>query len=148
MHSTPIGQTASFLTASCAPLRWWADCAAQWNGVSAIRPITDGDRPLVLHTDASGSVGAGAALFDGSRPRSAAPSPSGASDIFQVLRDGRPRTRAELAQITGISVAETVPDSILETADEVELVDLPPNDLIERLRCRHWGCHHPTPSVP
>ncbi|MHA7283022.1 ROK family transcriptional regulator [Arthrobacter sp. TMS2-4] len=39
----------------------------------------------------------------GSRPRSAAPSPSGASDIFQVLRDGRPRTRAELAQITGLA---------------------------------------------
>lgn len=39
-----------------------------------------------------------------------------------------------VAQITGISVAETVPDSNLETADEVELVDLPPNDLIERLR--------------
>lgn len=39
-----------------------------------------------------------------------------------------------IAQITGIAVAETVPDSILETADEVELVDLPPNDLLERLR--------------
>ena len=39
-----------------------------------------------------------------------------------------------IAQITGISVAETVPDSILETADEVELVDLPPDDLLERMR--------------
>nr|WP_247829297.1 ROK family transcriptional regulator [Arthrobacter antioxidans] len=29
--------------------------------------------------------------------------PSGASEIFQVLRDGRPRTRAELAQITGLA---------------------------------------------
>ena len=29
---------------------------------------------------------------------------------------------------------ETVPDSIFEQADEVELVDLPPDDLIERLR--------------
>ena len=37
-------------------------------------------------------------------------------------------------QITGVVVRETVPDSILEQADEVELVDLPPDDLLERLR--------------
>ena len=29
---------------------------------------------------------------------------------------------------------ETVPDSILEEADEVELVDLPPDELIQRLK--------------
>ncbi len=39
-----------------------------------------------------------------------------------------------IAQITGIVVRETVPDSIFEQADEVELVDLPPDDLLERLR--------------
>lgn len=39
-----------------------------------------------------------------------------------------------VAQITGVAVAETVPDSIFENADEVELVDLPPGDLLERLR--------------
>ena len=39
-----------------------------------------------------------------------------------------------VAQITGVVVRETVPDSILEQADEVELVDLPPDDLLERLR--------------
>ncbi|WP_434995999.1 ROK family protein [Arthrobacter sp. Ld5] len=39
----------------------------------------------------------------GPRPRTPAPPPSGASGIFQVLRDGRPRTRAELAQITGLA---------------------------------------------
>ncbi|MFC3298140.1 ROK family protein [Arthrobacter agilis] len=39
----------------------------------------------------------------GSRPRPAPPSIPGASEIFQVLRDGRPRTRAELAQITGLA---------------------------------------------
>ena len=39
-----------------------------------------------------------------------------------------------IAQITGVVVRETVPDSILEQADEVELVDLPPDDLLERLR--------------
>jgi two-component system sensor histidine kinase KdpD len=39
-----------------------------------------------------------------------------------------------VAQITGVIVRETVPDSILERADEVELVDLPPDDLLQRLR--------------
>jgi two-component system sensor histidine kinase KdpD len=39
-----------------------------------------------------------------------------------------------VAQITGVAVRETVPDSIFEQADEVELVDLPPDDLLERLR--------------
>jgi two-component system sensor histidine kinase KdpD len=39
-----------------------------------------------------------------------------------------------VAQITGVIVRETVPDSMLERADEVELVDLPPDDLLQRLR--------------
>ena len=39
-----------------------------------------------------------------------------------------------VAQITGVLVRETVPDSILEQADEVELIDLPPDDLLQRLR--------------
>jgi two-component system sensor histidine kinase KdpD len=39
-----------------------------------------------------------------------------------------------VAQITGISVAETVPDSVFEEADEVELVDLPADDLLDRMR--------------
>jgi two-component system sensor histidine kinase KdpD len=36
--------------------------------------------------------------------------------------------------ITQIRVWETIPDTIFERADEVELVDLPPDDLLERLR--------------
>ncbi|MGB8645556.1 MAG: sensor histidine kinase KdpD [Anaerolineae bacterium] len=39
-----------------------------------------------------------------------------------------------VAQITGVVVRETIPDSILERADEVELVDLAPDQLLERLR--------------
>lgn len=39
-----------------------------------------------------------------------------------------------VAQITGVQVRETVPDSVVEEADEVELVDLPPDVLLERLR--------------
>lgn len=38
-----------------------------------------------------------------------------------------------VAQITGIVVRETLPDDIFEKADEIELIDLPPDDLIERL---------------
>ncbi len=39
-----------------------------------------------------------------------------------------------VAEITGIRQRETVPDSILDRADEIELVDLPPDDLLQRLR--------------
>ena len=38
-----------------------------------------------------------------------------------------------VAKITRVHVRETVPDSILDRADEVELVDLTPEDLIQRL---------------
>jgi two-component system, OmpR family, sensor histidine kinase KdpD len=38
-----------------------------------------------------------------------------------------------VAQITRIRVRETVPDRILEAADEVEVIDLTPDDLIKRL---------------
>lgn len=38
-----------------------------------------------------------------------------------------------VARITHIRVGETVPDSVLEGADEVELIDLPPADLLKRL---------------
>ena len=36
-------------------------------------------------------------------------------------------------QISGVKVRETLPDSVLSTADEIELVDLSPQDLIKRL---------------
>ena len=39
-----------------------------------------------------------------------------------------------VTQITGVRVGETVPDSVLEQADDVELVDLPPDDLLQRLK--------------
>lgn len=39
-----------------------------------------------------------------------------------------------VAQITRIRVRETVPDSIFDRADAVELVDLTPSDLIQRLK--------------
>jgi two-component system sensor histidine kinase KdpD len=39
-----------------------------------------------------------------------------------------------VAQITGVVVRETVPDSVVEQADEVKLIDLPADDLLQRLR--------------
>jgi two-component system sensor histidine kinase KdpD len=38
-----------------------------------------------------------------------------------------------IARIARVRVRETVPDSVLDQADEIELIDLPPEDLIERL---------------
>ncbi|MCC6578994.1 MAG: sensor histidine kinase KdpD [Phycisphaeraceae bacterium] len=39
-----------------------------------------------------------------------------------------------VAQITGIVVRETIPDRTFDEADEVELVDLPPDELLERVQ--------------
>jgi two-component system sensor histidine kinase KdpD len=39
-----------------------------------------------------------------------------------------------VAELTGVTVRETVPDSVLATADEVVLIDLTPEALISRLR--------------
>ena len=42
--------------------------------------------------------------------------------------------RDVVAQITTVMVHETVPDRIIDEADEIELIDLSPDDLIQRLR--------------
>jgi two-component system sensor histidine kinase KdpD len=39
-----------------------------------------------------------------------------------------------VAQITGVVVRETIPDSVLDRADEMELIDLPPEELLKRLK--------------
>jgi two-component system, OmpR family, sensor histidine kinase KdpD len=39
-----------------------------------------------------------------------------------------------IAQITGVRQRETVPDRVLDEADEIELIDLPPDDLLQRLQ--------------
>ncbi len=39
-----------------------------------------------------------------------------------------------ICQITGVCVRETVPDRVLDEADEVELVDIPPDALLNRLK--------------
>jgi two-component system sensor histidine kinase KdpD len=39
-----------------------------------------------------------------------------------------------VAQITGVRQLETLPDHVFDDADEVELIDLPPDDLLARLK--------------
>ena len=53
-----------------------------------------------------------------------------------------------VTQIIGIRIKETIPDSILELAETIELVDLPPEDLLKRLQegenlfcTTSWGCY-------
>lgn len=54
--------------------------------------------------------------------------------VFTTLNVQHLESRADtVRQITGAEIRETVPDSILDLA-EIELVDLPPADLIERLQ--------------
>ncbi len=43
----------------------------------------------------------------------------------------------QVARITGVRVGETVPDTVLDMADEIELIDLPPAELQARLREGH-----------
>ena len=38
-----------------------------------------------------------------------------------------------ISEITGVVVRETLPDAVLEQADEIELIDLTPAELVERL---------------
>ncbi len=39
-----------------------------------------------------------------------------------------------VAQITGVTVRETVPDQVLETAFQIQLIDIPPEELIQRFQ--------------
>jgi two-component system, OmpR family, sensor histidine kinase KdpD len=56
-------------------------------------------------------------------------------DVFSTMNVQHVESLNDVvAKITGIRVRETVPDSMLEQAHELKLVDLPPDDLLERLR--------------
>jgi len=39
-----------------------------------------------------------------------------------------------VAQVTGVIVRETVPDKVLDEASEIEVIDLPPDELLNRLK--------------
>jgi two-component system, OmpR family, sensor histidine kinase KdpD len=54
--------------------------------------------------------------------------------VYTTLNVQHLESRSDtVAQITGILVRETLPDEIFENADEVELVDLTPDELLQRL---------------
>jgi two-component system sensor histidine kinase KdpD len=55
-------------------------------------------------------------------------------NVYSTLNVQHLESRADtVRQITGIAVRETVPDSIVDLADEVELIDLTPEELRQRL---------------
>ncbi len=55
-------------------------------------------------------------------------------NVYTTLNVQHLESRSEtVAQITGIIVRETVPDEIFENADELELIDLTPEELLQRL---------------
>ncbi len=55
-------------------------------------------------------------------------------NVYTTLNVQHLESRADtVAQITGSLVRETVPDSIFEEADEVEIIDIPPDELLRRL---------------
>ncbi len=55
-------------------------------------------------------------------------------NVYTTLNVQHLESRSEtVAQITGIIVRETIPDEIFENADELELVDLTPEELLQRL---------------
>jgi two-component system, OmpR family, sensor histidine kinase KdpD len=54
-------------------------------------------------------------------------------DVFTTLNVQHIESRSDtVAQITGIAVRETIPDEIFEKADEIELVDITPDELLTR----------------
>ncbi|MGH7077813.1 MAG: DUF4118 domain-containing protein [Acetobacteraceae bacterium] len=56
-------------------------------------------------------------------------------DVFTTLNIQHVESLNDIvARITRIRVRETVPDSILDRADDIEVVDLAPEDLLKRLR--------------
>ena len=55
-------------------------------------------------------------------------------NVYTTVNVQHLESRSEtVTQITGITVRETLPDEVFENADEVELVDLSPDELLQRL---------------
>jgi len=55
-------------------------------------------------------------------------------DVYTAINVQHIESLADtVGQITGIIIKETVPDSILDVADEIELVDISPDELLQRL---------------
>ncbi|HNX52727.1 MAG TPA: sensor histidine kinase KdpD [Pontiellaceae bacterium] len=55
-------------------------------------------------------------------------------DVYTTLNVQHVESRAPVVrQVTGVTVRETVPDSVLDRADEIELIDISPEQLRKRL---------------
>lgn len=55
-------------------------------------------------------------------------------NVYTTVNVQHLESRSEIvAQITGIVVRETLPDDIFESADDIEVVDLTPDELLQRL---------------
>ncbi len=56
-------------------------------------------------------------------------------DVYSTMNVQHLDSRADsVRKITGVLVRETVPDTVLELADQIEIIDLPPKDLLRRLK--------------
>jgi two-component system sensor histidine kinase KdpD len=91
-------------------------------------------RPAVLvldelaHTNAPGSR-------HPKRYQDAAELQAAGIDVWTALNIQHLESLSDVvARITGVTVRETVPDTVLDTADEVVLVDITPSELIQRLK--------------
>jgi two-component system sensor histidine kinase KdpD len=72
-------------------------------------------------------------------------------DVYTTLNVQHLESQSDVvAGVSGVAIRETVPDSLLERADAVVLVDLPPEDLLTRLkegkvylpRQAEWAAQH------
>jgi two-component system, OmpR family, sensor histidine kinase KdpD len=93
----------------------------------------------LAHTNAPG-------LEHGKRYEDVADVLSAGTDVYSTVNVQHLESlNDQVAELTGVRVRETFPDSVLSKADELVLVDLTPPDLIERLRA---GKVYPAARVP
>lgn len=56
-------------------------------------------------------------------------------DVYTTLNVQHLESRKDLVEsLTGIAIRETVPDLVLERASSIELIDIPPSELLQRLQ--------------
>ncbi len=56
-------------------------------------------------------------------------------DVYSTMNVQHLESRADVVGlITAVNVRETVPDSVLDLADQIELIDITPHELIDRLK--------------
>lgn len=90
-------------------------------------------RPALVLVDELAHTNAGEALHR-KRHQDVAELLDHGIDVYTTLNVQHLESRKDLVErIAGIRVHETVPDAVLEAADQVDLVDLSPADLLRRL---------------